>query len=121
MDHARSVVQTGVTVGHGFPLRSLHGFLGDNLGRQDTVVLGPDWWRRDRAATKLPIRIGVAAPTPFKADTYYTPLEIAELTRFTRDTVYGWIGSNELAAVKVGRHYRVVGAAINDFLNRKAK
>lgn len=45
-----------------------------------------------------------------------TPEQVAQLAQVALRTVYGWIGSGELKATKLGRRYRITEAAWAEFL-----
>jgi excisionase family DNA binding protein len=47
---------------------------------------------------------------------YYTVAEIAELLKVSRQTVYNWIESGQLAAVQAGRAVRVPASSLAAFL-----
>jgi excisionase family DNA binding protein len=47
---------------------------------------------------------------------YFTPAEIAEKFRVTTRTVWEWIRTGQLRAVKVGKYYRISEAALNEFV-----
>lgn len=50
-------------------------------------------------------------------DKYYTIEEIAELLKVTYMTVYRWIKSNRLEALKAGKQYRITKRQLDKFLN----
>ncbi len=59
--------------------------------------------------------------TPSKKG-YYTPLEIADLLRVCRTTVWRWIRSGQLKAVKLSiKNYRISGKELENFLNKRSK
>ncbi len=43
---------------------------------------------------------------------YFTCEEIAKMFRVTPRTVYNWIRSGKLPAIKIGRDYRITGDSI---------
>lgn len=45
----------------------------------------------------------------------YAPEEVAEILQVSKNMVYELIGNNELYAKKVGRVYRIPGAALDYF------
>ena len=47
---------------------------------------------------------------------YLTVEEVAELVRVSRMTVYRWVRSGDLPAVRVGRSFRVPEKAVHDYL-----
>ena len=79
-------------------------------GRREDLPKG--WWK---SSSKITVD-----KTPFHSNKYYAPKQIAETLGFKRDTVYGWIKSGELVAKKIDSDIRVLGANIQDFLNKKA-
>lgn len=48
----------------------------------------------------------------------YTPEEVADMLRVTRRTVYEWIRSGQLKAVKVGRQWRITEDDISKMMTR---
>lgn len=48
----------------------------------------------------------------------YTLEEVAEILHLTRRTIYGYVHSGALKAVKIGRGWRVTEAALQDFLSK---
>jgi excisionase family DNA binding protein len=49
---------------------------------------------------------------------YYTPAEIAERLKVTPRTVYRWLESGELRAIRFTREYRISEADVEDFISR---
>lgn len=49
----------------------------------------------------------------------YTLVEVAEILKVTRRTVYNYIKAGKLPAVKVGYQWRVTEQALKDFLQVK--
>ena len=49
---------------------------------------------------------------------YYTPQEIADQLKVARKTVYRWLESGELRAIKFEREYRISESHIADFIER---
>jgi excisionase family DNA binding protein len=47
---------------------------------------------------------------------FYTPSQIAQMLQMNVLTVYGFIKKNQLAAVKIGRSYRVEQRDLEQFL-----
>jgi excisionase family DNA binding protein len=47
---------------------------------------------------------------------FYTPKEIAKNLKVTYMTVYRWIRSGKLPAVKAGKQYRIKKSQFNKFL-----
>ncbi|MBD3329355.1 helix-turn-helix domain-containing protein [Candidatus Dojkabacteria bacterium] len=52
---------------------------------------------------------------------YYTLEEVAEMLKVTYMTVYRWIKSGQLEAVKAGKQYRVSKKCLNEFIEKSAK
>lgn len=50
---------------------------------------------------------------------YYTIKEVAEMLRVAYLTIYRWIKSNKLLAVKAGKQYRIKKTVLNSFLEIK--
>jgi excisionase family DNA binding protein len=46
----------------------------------------------------------------------FTPSEVAERLRVTREVVYKWLQSGKMKGIRVGRHWRVRGSDLNAFL-----
>ncbi len=62
---------------------------------------------------------GAAAPRPdnsLSAVSFLTVAEVAALMRVSKMTVYRLVHSGELAAVRVGRSFRVPERAVHDYL-----
>ena len=51
---------------------------------------------------------------------FLTVAEVAELCRVSRMTVYRWVHSGELPAVRFGKSFRVPEAAIATFMEQAA-
>lgn len=51
--------------------------------------------------------------------TIYTLDELAELLKVTKRTLYNYVRSGKLEAVKVGREWRVTEDQLKDFLHGK--
>jgi excisionase family DNA binding protein len=49
---------------------------------------------------------------------YYTIDEVAEILKVAYMTVYRWIKSNKLEAVKAGKQYRVTQSHLDKFLKQ---
>ena len=47
---------------------------------------------------------------------FYTPEEIADILKTTRKTVYTWIQSGKLKALKAGKMWRIPQSALDEFL-----
>lgn len=52
-------------------------------------------------------------------DEYYTIDEVAKMLKVAYLTVYRWIQSGKLKAVKAGKQYRILGEDLHSFLNEK--
>jgi len=52
---------------------------------------------------------------------YYTTNEIAALLRVTPRTIYNWIYSGKLPAIKVGKSYRIPKEAVDQLLQPHKK
>ncbi len=50
--------------------------------------------------------------------TFLTVAEVAEMVRVSRMTVYRWIHSGELPAVRFGRSFRVPQQAVETFMEQ---
>ena len=55
---------------------------------------------------------------PKKEIIVYTLTELTESLGISRRTVYNWIKSGKLKAIKVGQQWRVTEDALNDFLQK---
>ncbi len=49
-------------------------------------------------------------------ETLYTPLEVAQKLKVTKDVIYKWLRSGTLKGVKVGRYWRVKSSDLDEFL-----
>src|SRR3954453_5461696 len=56
------------------------------------------------------------APAPRAAVTFLTVAEVASMMRVSKMTVYRLVHAGELAAVRVGRSFRVPERAVQDYL-----
>ncbi|WP_062299000.1 MULTISPECIES: helix-turn-helix domain-containing protein [Demequina] len=52
--------------------------------------------------------------------TFLTVAEVAEMVRVSRMTVYRWVHSGELPAVRFGRSFRVPQQAVEQFMEQAA-
>ena len=59
---------------------------------------------------------GPAVPAPRAAVTFLTVAEVASMMRVSKMTVYRLVHAGELAAVRVGRSFRVPERAVQDYL-----
>ncbi len=50
--------------------------------------------------------------------TFFTVTEVAKYLRLSPLTLYGYIRSGKLNAVKFGRYYRIEEKALNDFISK---
>jgi len=51
----------------------------------------------------------------------YTILEVAEILKVTRRTVYGYLKAGDLKAVKIGKYWKVTAENLREFLERGTK
>ncbi len=51
------------------------------------------------------------------AFTLYTIEQISEILKVTKRTVYNYIKSNDLKAVKIGKYWRVKHSDLEEFIN----
>ena len=54
-----------------------------------------------------------------KKEEYYTIEEVADMLKVAYLTVYRWVRSGKLEAVKAGKQYRISKLNINKFLTNK--
>jgi excisionase family DNA binding protein len=66
-----------------------------------------------RPATPHP---GIERPAPRAAMSFLTVAEVAAIMRVSKMTVYRLVHGGELAAVRVGRSFRVPEPAVRDYL-----
>jgi len=52
---------------------------------------------------------------------YYTPEEVAELLKVSRETVYNWLRSGKLKGVKVFNFWRISESELNRLLKGEKK
>jgi excisionase family DNA binding protein len=71
-----------------------------------------------RPATGQPMPAGAAMqrPAPRPAVSFLTVTEVAAIMRVSKMTVYRLVHAGELAAVRVGRSFRVPEPAVRDYL-----
>ncbi len=50
---------------------------------------------------------------------YYTAEEVAEKLRIRKETVWKYIRDKQLRATKLGKHYRITPADLQDFLDKR--
>lgn len=50
-------------------------------------------------------------------DKLYTPEEVAELLKVSRETVYNWLRSGKLKAVKISHFWRISESELKCLLN----
>lgn len=48
----------------------------------------------------------------------YTINELTEMLHVTRRSLYAWIKSGKIKAIKLGKEWRVTEDALNDFLSK---
>ncbi|HQF37160.1 MAG TPA: helix-turn-helix domain-containing protein [Candidatus Dojkabacteria bacterium] len=53
-----------------------------------------------------------------KEETYYTIDEVAKMLKVAYLTVYRWIQSGKLEAVKAGKQYRISKPSLDKFIRR---
>ena len=71
-----------------------------------------------RPATGQPMTAApVAAAGPAPGVSFLTVTEVAAIMRVSKMTVYRLVHGNELAAVRVGRSFRVPESAVRDYLS----
>lgn len=51
---------------------------------------------------------------------FYTVAELCELLKVKRLTIYRWIKSGKLKAIKIGKEYRFTKQEIDNLINSKA-
>lgn len=54
----------------------------------------------------------------FNDDEIYTPIEMAERLKITKEAVYRYIKEGYLPAFKIGKYWRIRGKDINEFLEK---
>jgi excisionase family DNA binding protein len=69
-----------------------------------------------RPAGTQPAPAGPARPAPRPAVSFLTVAEVAAIMRVSKMTVYRLVHGGELAAVRVGRSFRVPQPAVRDYL-----
>lgn len=52
----------------------------------------------------------------FKDEEIYTPIEIAEKLKISKEAVYAYIKSGKLPAYRIGKFWRVKGKDMNKFV-----
>jgi len=55
----------------------------------------------------------------FKDSELYTPTEIGEKLKVTKEAVYRWLKEGKLKAIRVGKYWRIAGKDINEFIKYK--
>lgn len=53
-----------------------------------------------------------------KTLTVYTVLEVAEILSVTRRTIYNYIDSGQLKAIKIGKYWRITEDNLKNFLDK---
>ena len=76
----------------------------------------PSGVRLQPGAVPLGQRPVVERPAPRPAVTFLTVAEVAAIMRVSKMTVYRLVHGGELAAVRVGRSFRVPEPAVRDYL-----
>lgn len=51
-------------------------------------------------------------------DELYTPLEVAQMLRVTRTTIYEHIKNGQLKAIRIGNRYRISKAQLEEYLQQ---
>lgn len=51
----------------------------------------------------------------------YTVEEVSRILKVTQRTIYNFIKTDQLKAVKVGRYWRITDTALKDFINNGSK
>jgi excisionase family DNA binding protein len=54
----------------------------------------------------------------YTMESLYTPLQVAELLQVTRRTIYIWIKTKKLAAVRAGNRVRIPAKSVETFLKK---
>ena len=49
-------------------------------------------------------------------DRVYTPAQVAEELNVSQQSIYNWIASGRLRAIRVGRHWRIRAADLEEFV-----
>jgi excisionase family DNA binding protein len=62
----------------------------------------------------------MARKTPYVGDRLLTVMEVAELMRVSNMTVYRLIKSGNLAAIRVGKNYRIRESDVDNYLSDRA-
>ncbi len=55
----------------------------------------------------------------FEDNKLYTPSEVAEVLRITKESVYYYIKTGRLKAKRVGKSWRILGKDLNEFIEVK--
>jgi excisionase family DNA binding protein len=88
----------------------------DDAGVKSRHQLGEHgrWWR-----AKGSVRV-MARKTPYVGDRLLTVVEVAALMRVSNMTVYRLIKSGNLAAIRVGKNYRIRESDVDLYLSDRA-
>jgi excisionase family DNA binding protein len=79
--------------------------------------MGPGWgYRRTEL---LPYNPGTLSREPFTEARLLTVNEVADLLRVSRMTVYRLIRQGDMAALRVGRNYRLREEDVHSYLNER--
>ncbi len=62
----------------------------------------------------------MARKTPYVGDRLLTVMEVASLMRVSNMTVYRLIKSGNLAAIRVGKNYRIRESDVDNYLSDRA-
>ncbi|HEY3868542.1 MAG TPA: helix-turn-helix domain-containing protein [Actinocrinis sp.] len=96
-----------ITPGGGLPASA--GQAGSGSGEPETAQAG-------RSGHASPLRNG-PPPLGLEDVSFLTVAEVAGVMRVSKMTVYRMVHSGELAAVRVGRSFRVPAKAVRDYLS----
>jgi excisionase family DNA binding protein len=72
---------------------------------------------RPAPAHPMAVRPVAERPAPRAAVSFLTVAEVAAIMRVSKMTVYRLVHGGELAAVRVGRSFRVPGSAVREYLD----
>ena len=60
--------------------------------------------------------LGEGAEKLFNDDELYTPIEVANRLKVTKEAVYNWVKRNKLKSVRFGRVVRIKGSELNKLI-----
>jgi len=55
---------------------------------------------------------------PFDESRFYTPKEVAEMFKLSKQTIYNLINRGELEAIKFGNTFRIPGTSLNEYVKQ---